>query len=238
MIAFSDSSTWSTSGITCSPTCKIETPTICNNAPNPSLVSEWQAAGKKVILGFGGGNMGGVWVGSNIDCWEKCYGREAQVTDRLVEIVNELGLDGVNLVFEYHVTPLAVSFLNQVTHGLRSRLPEGSEISHAPMDLEIVPGKPYYEDVLKVTGNKLDFLMLRYYNGITRPVNGINVSNDGSPSALSHYTTIVDGIFEVGDPDQVARKKYYFQSRIVRTSSRTKTDEIVKYLFFFVTPCL
>jgi hypothetical protein len=43
---------------------------------------------------------------------------------------------------------------------------------------------------------------------------------------------------EVGDPDQVARKKYYFQSRIVRTSSRTKTDEIVKYLFFFVTPCL
>jgi hypothetical protein len=202
MVASSSGTQTLTQTLTCSSTCEIGTPSICNAAPNPSLVSKWQTAGKKVILGFGGGNMGGDWVGPNIDCWEKCYGREDKVTDRLVEIVNELGLDGVYLHFDYHVTPQAVWFLNQVTSGLRSRLPEGSEISHAPIDAHIVPGKPYYEEVLKKTGGLLDFLMPRYYQGITRPVNGINVSNNGSPSALSHYTTIVDDIFE-GDPKRM-----------------------------------
>jgi hypothetical protein len=202
VIAFAVSYTWTTSGNICSPTCEIDTPPICNNAPNPSLVSEWQAAGKEVILGFGGAGMGGSWAGDNNDCWEQCYGRETQVTDRLVEIVNELGLDGVDLDFEYHVTPQAVLFLNQVTTGLRSSLPEGSEISHAPMDSDIIPGEPYYEDVLKMTGNKLDFLNVQYYNGITRPVNGINVALPGNPSTLSHYTKIVDDIFG-GDPKRM-----------------------------------
>ena len=96
-----------------------------------------------------------------------------------------------------------MTFLNQVTTGLRNSLPAGSEITHAPMDSDIVPGKPYYDDVLKVTGGVLDFLMPQYYNGITRPViDGIGGTGSGSVSALSHYNTIVDNIYG-GDPTRL-----------------------------------
>ncbi len=78
--------------------------------------------------------MGGSWAGDVNDCWEYCYGRETQVVNRLVDIVNNMGLDGVDLDFEYDITPNAVTFLNQVTTGLKNQLPAGSEITHAPMD--------------------------------------------------------------------------------------------------------
>ena len=78
--------------------------------------------------------MGGSWDGDVNDCWEYCYGRETQVVDRLVEINNNMGFDGIDLDFEYHITAKAVTFLNEVTTGLRSKLPAGSEITHAPMD--------------------------------------------------------------------------------------------------------
>ena len=54
VIAFAVSYTWAPSKNICSTTCEIAEPLICNNSPNPSLVSQWQAAGKKVILSFGG----------------------------------------------------------------------------------------------------------------------------------------------------------------------------------------
>jgi len=196
VIAFAVSYTWSPAKNNCSPTCAITEPPICNNAPNPALVSQWKAAGKKVILSFGGAGMGGSWAGDNNDCWENCYGRETQVTDRLVEIVTNMNLDGVDIDFEYHVTPAAVTFLNEVTTGLKNNLPSGSEITHAPMDSDVIPGQPYYDDVLMVTGHKLDFLMPQYYNGVTRPaLDGVDGTGNGGMSALSHYTTIVDGIF-------------------------------------------
>jgi len=196
VIAFAVSYTWSPWKNQCSQTCEIAEPPICNNAPNPTLVSQWQAAGKKVILSFGGAGMGGSWAGDVNDCWEYCYGRETQVVDRLVEIVNDMGLDGVDLDFEYFLTPTSVFFLNQVTIGLRNNLPTGSEITHAPMDPDIMPGQPYYDDVLLATGHLLDFLMPQYYNGYTRPaIDGVGGTGVGSVSALSHYTTIVNGIF-------------------------------------------
>jgi hypothetical protein len=203
VIAFAVSYTWAPSKNICSETCEISEPLICNNSPNPSLVSEWKLAGKKIILSFGGAGMGGSWAGDVNDCWEYCYGRETQVVDRLVQIVNNMGLDGIDIDFEYHVTPQAVTFLNQVTAGLRDKLPTESEITHAPMDSDIVPGKPYYDSVLLSTGHLLDFLMPQYYNGITRPVmDSIYSSGYGASSALSHYRTIVDGIYE-GDPKRI-----------------------------------
>ena len=170
--------------------------------------------------------MGGSWDRKN-DCWEYCYGKETKVVDRLVQIVNNMGLDGVDIDFEYYVTDKAVNFLNQVTIGLRNKLPAGSEITHAPMDAgkksaksfeyfcfcvfsssfpnkseafnispDVIPGKRYYDDVLKVIGNRLDFLMPQYYNGYTRPaIDGIGGTGRGSMSALSHYNNIVNGIF-------------------------------------------
>jgi hypothetical protein len=196
VIAFAVSYTWSPGKNICSPTCKIAEPLICNNSPNPALVNQWKAAGKKVILSFGGAGMGGSWAGDNNDCWEQCYGRETQVTNRLVDIVNNMNLDGVDLDFEYHVTPQAVTFLNQVTTGLKNALPSGSEVTHAPMDSDIIPGKPYYDSVLMNIGHKLDFLMPQYYNGYTRPaIDGVGGTGVGSMSALSHYTDIVNNIF-------------------------------------------
>lgn len=196
VIAFAVSYDWAASKNICSTTCQIKEPLTCNNQPRPDLIAQWQAAGKKVILSFGGAGMGGSWAGDVNHCWEYCYGRETQVVDRLVQLNNDLGLDGIDLDFEYHVTPQAVNFLNQVTTGLNAQLPANAEITHAPMDSDIVPGKPYYDDVLSVSGQYLDFLMPQYYNGITRPaLDGINNSGVGAMAALSHYTTIVNNIF-------------------------------------------
>mmetsp|Transcript_16534 Transcript_16534/g.31323 ORF Transcript_16534/g.31323 Transcript_16534/m.31323 type:complete len:560 (-) Transcript_16534:110-1789(-) len=196
VISFAVTYTWTPTENICSSTCEIYEPAVCNNEPNPQLISQWQAAGKKVMLSFGGAAMGGSWEGDVNDCWEDCYGRETEVVNRLAEIVNSMGLDGVDIDFEYHVTPTAVSFLNEVTIGLRNALPPGSLVTHAPMDLDLVPGKPYYDNVLSVIGKDLDFLMPQYYNGITRPaIDGIGGTGAGSTSALSHYNQLVDGIY-------------------------------------------
>ena len=202
VIAFAVSYTWSPGKNICNTQCEIATPPICNNAPNQALVQQWQQEGKKVLLSFGGAGMGGSWDGVN-DCWEYCYGKEEQVINRLVDIVNELGLDGIDLDFEYFVTSEAVSFLNDLNIGLRAALPPGSEITHAPMDSDIIPGEPYYDDILMSTGHLLDFLMPQYYNGATRPVSdGIDGSGAGQMSALVHYNTIVNNIYG-GDPNRM-----------------------------------
>jgi hypothetical protein len=224
VIAFAVSYTWNPTKNQCSSTCQISTPPICNNAPNDALLQQWQAAGKKIILSFGGAGMGGSWAGDNNDCWEQCYGREAQVTSQLVSIVNDLGLDGVDLDFEYHVTDEAVTFLNEVTTGLRNSLPAGSEITHAPMDSDVIPGRPYYEQVLKETGHHLDFLMPQYYNGYTRPaIDGVGgPAVAGSRSALSDYSSIVDNIFN-GDPRRMVFG--FCISACTGTGSNANADE-------------
>ena len=150
--------------------------------------------------------QGGSWASDNNDCWEYCFGREDQVTEQLVAIVNEMGLDGVDLDYEYFYEDNqngsgfskgaeAQKFLKDVTVGLRNKLPAGSELTHAPMDSDIVPGRAYY-DVLVEVGSNLDFLMPQYYNGVTRPVlDGIEGTVSGSISALSHYRTLVNNVF-------------------------------------------
>jgi len=54
VIAFAVSYTFNPTKNDCSAACDITEPAICSNSPNPGLVSEWQRAGKKVILSFGG----------------------------------------------------------------------------------------------------------------------------------------------------------------------------------------
>ena len=44
--------------------------------------------------------MGGSWEGDVNDCWKYCFGRETQVVDRLVEIVKENNIDGVDIDYE------------------------------------------------------------------------------------------------------------------------------------------
>jgi len=207
VIAFAVSYTWSPSKNQCSTTCEIDEPPVCNNNANPNLIAEWQKAGKKVILSFGGAGMGGSWDGDNNDCWEYCFGKEDQVVDRLVEIVDGMGLDGVDLDYEYFYEDNqnnsgftkgkeAQKFLTDVTLGLREKLPNDSEVTHAPMDSDMVPGKAYYDVLVKV-GSSLNYLMPQYYNGVTRPViDGVDGTGSGSVSALSHYTTVIKNVFD------------------------------------------
>jgi chitinase len=64
VIAFAVSYTWAADKNNCDTQCNIaSTLPICNNMNNQALVDTWQAAGKKVILSFGGAGMGGSWSG-------------------------------------------------------------------------------------------------------------------------------------------------------------------------------
>merc|ERR1711915_187953 len=213
VIAFAVSYTWSPSKNICSETCDISIPPVCNNAANPNLIQEWQAAGKKVILSFGGAGMGGSWAGDVNDCWEYCFGREEQVVSRLTEIVNDMGLDGVDIDYEYFYEDNqngsgftkgaeAQKFLKDITLGLKAELPHDSIVTHAPMDPDSMPGNAYY-DILVEVADSLDFLMPQYYNGFTRPaIDGFDGTGSGSVSALEHYQNLVDNMFG-GDATKV-----------------------------------
>jgi len=206
VIAFAVSYTWAPGKNNCSPTCQIATPPICNNNDNPFLLDELRAQGKKIIVSFGGAGMGGSWAGDQNDCWEYCYGREQEVVDRLTDIVAELHADGIDIDYEYFYEDnqngsgfnkgaQAQKFLRDVTVGLHTSLPAGSEITHAPMDIDLEPSTAYFQ-LLKDISYTLDFIMPQYYNGITRPVlDGIDGTGAGSVSALQHYSTGADQLF-------------------------------------------
>ena len=213
MIGFAVSYTWNAWKNNCDQTCHIDTPPICNGPSSSTLVADLHAAGKKVILSFGGAGMGGSWSGDNNDCWDYCFGREDQVVDRLVEIVEDLDLDGIDIDYEYFYEngqngsgfskgAEAQNFLKKTTLGLREKLPEGSLVTHAPMDSDMVPGKAYYE-ILEEIGWSLDFLMPQYYNGITRPViDGLGSGQSGRVATIDHYRALVDNVFE-GDASKM-----------------------------------
>lgn len=196
VIAFAVSYTWSPGKNVCSETCEIEDPPICENQAQPELLAKWKQAGKKIILSFGGAGMGGSWDGNN-DCWEYCFGRETQVINTLTDIVKRMDLDGVDIDYEYfhednpsynfYKGQQAQKFLKEVTTGLRQTLPYGSELTHAPMEPDVVPGRGYYE-VLKEVANDLDFLMPQYYNGYIRPY-------DDFEPALDHFTMLTNDLF-------------------------------------------
>ena len=64
VIAFAVTYTYSPGQNTCDTQCNIaSTVPICNNINNQDVVDQWRAAGKKVILSFGGAGMGGSWSG-------------------------------------------------------------------------------------------------------------------------------------------------------------------------------
>jgi len=163
----------------------------------------WREAGKKVILSFGGAGMGGSWEGDVNDCWEYCYGKEQSVISQLDTIVRAQNFDGVDIDYEYfYSSTKAQNFLKSVTTGLRSTLPQGSIVTHAPMDPDLLPDKAYYK-LLKEVSSSLDFIMPQYYNGYTRPaIDGIDGTGTGSISALSHYNTLVNDMFD-GDATKV-----------------------------------
>lgn len=227
VIAFAVSYTWAPQKNNCDQNCNIQDPLICNNAPNAALVQQWQAAGKKVILSFGGAGMGGSWNGDNNNCWDYCFGKEEQVAANLVQIVKDHNYDGVDIDYEYcyntaggahggcgqvtaaYSDAAAQNFLSGLTSSLRQRLDEATvqtskhyELSHVPMDSDMVPSSPYYQ-ILKAQHWNVNYVAVQFYNSITRPaLDGFDGSGSGQVSASSIYTNIANDIFP-GQPDKV-----------------------------------
>mmetsp|Transcript_12391 Transcript_12391/g.35983 ORF Transcript_12391/g.35983 Transcript_12391/m.35983 type:complete len:880 (+) Transcript_12391:205-2844(+) len=215
MIAFAVSYRWRPGKNDCSSTCDIPMPPICGGPDSSTFVQDLQDAGKKVLVSFGGAGMGGSWPTSEDDCWEHCFGREDQVINQLVGIVQELNLDGVDIDYEYFYEDNqrdsgfdrgdeAQYFIKTVTQGLRARLPteEGYLITHTPMDIDMQPDTAYF-DILREIRDDVDFVMPQYYNGITRPaLDGVTNSRGAYPSTLQHFTTIATEMLD-GDATKI-----------------------------------
>jgi chitinase len=234
----------------CSQTCEIslgDDNDVCNNTQNQELIERLQAADKKVIVSFGGAGMG-LRQGANNKCWEFCFGKEPEVVDQLVSIVNSMGLDGVDIDYEYFLedgfynttdpgagnftkSAEAQKFLTDVTVGLKQNLPPGSIVTHAPMDADTVKDEPYYNILVNVSSS-LDFVMIQYYNSITQPVtDGVNGTGNGMrTAALQHYTNLTNGVFG-GDPTKVV-----FGFCIVNCRYATRFVTII--CAFMICPCL
>jgi hypothetical protein len=108
------------------------------------------------------------------------------------------------------VTPVysdvaAQNFLSGLTSQLRQKLDEagpGYELTHVPMDSDLVPTSKYYQ-LLKAQHWNLDFVMPQFYNSITRPaLDGFEGSGSGQVSAASVYTNIANDLF-AGQPDKI-----------------------------------
>jgi len=157
IIAFAVSYTYN-GGPVCDTNCNIGSPVpVCNNAPNPNLVAAWKAAGKKVLVSFGGASMGGSWSGGGPGCWDYCVGKESSVVTQLTNIVKAQNFDGVDIDYEwFYDTPARQNFLQTITTGLRASLPAGSLITHAPMDADVVQGTAYY-NILKAVSSSISF---------------------------------------------------------------------------------
>jgi hypothetical protein len=143
--------------------------------------------------------------------------------NRLVDIVNDMGLDGVDIDCEYFYDnhqndeaihgnfdkgAEAIAFLRKVTLGLWQSLPKGSLVNHAPMEPDNTRGTAYFE-LLKELGPSLDDVLPQYYNSVLRPhkyglVGKGNGSDDTSQeySTLDHYRNIVTDIVS-GDATRV-----------------------------------
>ena len=116
-----------------------------------------------------------------------CFGKEYKVADRLVSIIDDQHLDGIDLDYEYcydikgkqagqcaqrsalYSDAKAQTFLNSMTSMLRTKLDALQvnngynrgryEVTHAPMDSDLAPSTSAYFQILKERRADLDFIM-------------------------------------------------------------------------------
>ena len=234
IVGFAGTYTWADPKVFCDAQCNVgSTVPVCANAVNQGLVDQWRAAGKKVILSFGGASMGGSWSGDQNNCWDYCFGKEEALSTSLVNIVNNQKVDGVDIDYEYcydiagkqsgrcqqrdsslYSDAKAQTFLNTLTSKLRTKLNalQASNgynrgryiVSHAPMDSDLTPNTSAYFQVLKARNADLDFLMPQFYNGVTRPaLDGIAGTGSGAVSAASIFSSLANDIFPA-QPNKVS----------------------------------
>ncbi|KAL7547170.1 hypothetical protein ACHAWF_010489 [Thalassiosira exigua] len=220
VISFSVSYAWSPSANNCDTECNIA-PTVptCENTNRQDLVDSWRAAGKKVLLSFGGAGMGGSWSGDPNNCWDYCFGKEDQLSDDLVNIIDKQNFDGIDIDYEYcydiagkqagrcgqrtylYSDEKAQTFLGTLTSNLRNKL-DALQLSNgtpaAPMDSDMTPSSSAYFQILRNRRADIDFLMPQFYNGVTRPaVDGVNSSGVGSMSAATIFESLSNDLFDM-----------------------------------------
>ena len=154
-------------------------------------VKKLQAAGKRVVISFGGGDM-------MTEDWRLAVGHETNTATALARFVSRHGLDGVDIDFE--ISPAleqgspsmpfdGVKFLIALTRALRAALPKSATISHAPQPPYLAPdwfGGPYLA-VLKEVGRDIDWIGVQYYNnpGFQAPTKEAVVGLSINPAATS-----------------------------------------------------
>lgn len=179
IIAFAVTYSWNCDGCqnTCDTECNVAVPPVCVGG-GQATIDAWRAAGKKVIMSFGGAGMGGSWSGDNNNCWDYCFGKEEQLSTQLVDMVSAMNLDGIDIDYEYcydvegtqagrcnqrtckYSDEAAQYFLAEMNIQLRTKLsalPNGDhqELTHAPMDSDLVPESQYYQ-ILKSQNEYFD----------------------------------------------------------------------------------
>lgn len=141
-------------------------------APSGNLATVWpqveavQKAGKKVLISLGGAT-------ATHAAYQALAANVPQLVERIVAVVNERGLDGVDIDFEDSAgfangSPYdGVKFLVELSQQLAAALPAGRNIvTHAPQPPYLSPGflgGPYLK-ILEQAGDAISFINLQYYN--------------------------------------------------------------------------
>ena len=137
-----------------------------------NLASVWpdvpalQAAGKKVMISFGGGTI-------SHQAYQQLSADVPGLARQIADFVTERDLDGVDIDFEdtagfeRGAAYDGVAFLTSLTRELAAALPAGRQlISHAPQPPYLSPsfeGGPYLK-VLREAGDAISWINLQFYN--------------------------------------------------------------------------
>lgn len=175
--------------------------------PSGNLAAVWpdvaavQAAGKKVLISFGGGT-------ATHAAYAQLAADVPGLAGQIADFVAERGLDGVDLDFEDTAgfesgsSYDGVAFLVALTRALAAALPAGRNlITHAPQPPYLSPhflGGPYLK-VLEQAGDAISWINLQYYNNQGFDDPGQITGLAGTPF-VSSVTGLAQGVGGVAWP--------------------------------------
>lgn len=142
--------------------------------------------------------MGSAWNQTyDPSCWESCFGKEAQVTEQLLDIAKNLTAGGIVMDYPYYFENVdnatatrfvykegasfdnataALNFLYNVTKSLRNRTNKNFTLTQAMADAALFPSTPYfklldgsYHDGMSQPIDSLDLLLVQYFGDHVLP---------------------------------------------------------------------